>query len=115
LSRAAPAHRRALRDPPPGASFKARPWPLLSSHTLEEIRRMYARVGLAMAAAVLLQAPHRGGVKTREVEYKQGTTVLKGLVAWNDSIKEKRPGVLVVHEWWGLNDHARRSAERLAE
>src|SRR4051812_36472450 len=76
---------------------------------------MYARVGLAIVAAVLLQAPHSGGVKTREVEYKQGTTVLKGLIAWNDSIKEKRPGVLVVHEWWGLNDHARRSAQRLAD
>ena len=26
-----------------------------------------------------------------------------------------RPGVLVVHEWWGLNDYIRRRAHMLAE
>jgi dienelactone hydrolase len=58
-----------------------------------------------------------GAVKTREVEYKQeGTgTTLKGMVAWDDAQTGKRPGVLVVHEWWGLNEHARTSARKLAE
>jgi dienelactone hydrolase len=53
-------------------------------------------------------------VKSREIEYTQDGTKLHGLIAWDDAVKGPRPGVLVVHEWWGLNDHARRQAERLA-
>ncbi len=54
-------------------------------------------------------------VETREVRYTQGQTPLKGFVAWNAAARGKRPGVLVVHEWWGHNEHARRAARRLAE
>jgi dienelactone hydrolase len=54
-------------------------------------------------------------VKTREVEYRQGDTVLQGLIAWNEAITDRRPGVLVVHEWWGHNEHARNQARRLGE
>jgi dienelactone hydrolase len=58
-----------------------------------------------------------GAVKTKEIDYKQeGTgTPLKGMIAWDDAKTGKRPGVLVVHEWWGLNEHARNSARKLAE
>ena len=30
-------------------------------------------------------------------------------------MKGKRPGILVVHEWWGHNEHARDRARMLAE
>src|SRR2546428_13030461 len=76
---------------------------------------MHLRVGMALAAAVLLQAAPGARVQTREIEYRQGDTVLKGFIAWDDAASGKRPGVLVVHEWWGLNDHARNQARRLAE
>src|SRR5436190_13389102 len=80
---------------------------------------MHGRFGLAVAAALISLAPaspHRGtNVKTREVEYRQGETVLQGFVAWDDAARGRRPGVLVVHEWWGLNEHARNQARRLAE
>jgi dienelactone hydrolase len=58
-----------------------------------------------------------GAVRTKEIEYKQdGTgTPLKGMIAWDDAKTGKRPGVLVVHEWWGLNEHARNAARHLAE
>jgi dienelactone hydrolase len=52
---------------------------------------------------------------TKEISYKQGDTVMKGLVAYDDAIEGKRPGVLVVHEWWGLNAYARKRARMLAE
>jgi dienelactone hydrolase len=54
-------------------------------------------------------------VQTREIEYRQGDTVLVGLMAWDSAAKGTRPGVLVVHEWWGHNEHARTQARRLAE
>ena len=53
-------------------------------------------------------------VKTQEFEYRQGDTVLQGFLAWNDKTPGKAPGVLVVHEWWGHNAHARSQAKRLA-
>lgn len=48
------------------------------------------------------------------VEYKSNGTTLKGYLAYNDNIKGKRPGVLIVHEWWGLNDYVRRRADMIA-
>jgi dienelactone hydrolase len=53
-------------------------------------------------------------IKGKEVEYKAQGTVLKGYIAYDEDIKGKRPGVLVVHEWWGLNDYARKRAIMLA-
>jgi dienelactone hydrolase len=82
---------------------------------------MSLQYGLALAVAWLAfapQAPHAPGapkIQTKEVEYRAGGTVLKGFIAWDDAVSGKRPGVLVVHEWWGLNDHARNQARRLAE
>jgi dienelactone hydrolase len=54
-------------------------------------------------------------VQTRIVEYKQGDTVLEGYLAWDSAKSVKRPGVLVVHEWTGINDHIRQRTEMLAK
>lgn len=59
-------------------------------------------------------APAWGALKEQEVEYKAGEVVLKGYLAYDDAAKGKHPGVLVVHEWWGHNEHARNSARKLA-
>jgi len=76
---------------------------------------MQMRFGLALVATWLSLAPRTSDVKTREIEYRQGDTVLRGYIAWDDAARGKRPGVLVVHEWWGLNDYARAQARRIAE
>ena len=54
-------------------------------------------------------------VRSTPVAYKDGGENLTGYLYWNDAVKGKRPGVLVVHEWWGLNDYAKSRAEQLAE
>jgi dienelactone hydrolase len=59
--------------------------------------------GLAAAAVV-----------SKPVTYHAGGMTFKGYLAYDDAISGKRPGVLVVHEWWGLNDYARKRAEMLA-
>lgn len=70
---------------------------------------------LAIAVALAaLGSGARAEVKTRELEYKQDNAVLQGFIAWDDAQKGRRPGVLVVHEWWGHNAHAREQARRLA-
>src|ERR1043166_9632625 len=50
----------------------------------------------------------------KEVQYTADTVTMKGYLAFDDAIKGKRPGILVVHEWWGHNDYARKRAEMLA-
>jgi dienelactone hydrolase len=52
--------------------------------------------------------------ETKTVSYSAGATQLNGFVAYPAG-SDKRPGVLVVHEWWGLNDYARARAQKLAE
>jgi len=54
-------------------------------------------------------------VQSQKIPYSFGETSFEGYLVWDDSIKGKRPGILVVHEWWGLNDYARSRAEQLAE
>lgn len=54
-------------------------------------------------------------IQGKEVKYSANGVKLKGYLVYDDSIKGKRPGVLVVHEWWGLNDYARNRARMLAE
>ena len=64
--------------------------------------------------ALVAAGPASAALKTRVVDYSAGGTALQGYLAWDDAAKARRPGVLVVHEWWGHNAHARRAAERLA-
>jgi len=67
---------------------------------------------LALFAVAPLQA---ADIESKEISYKAGDAPMKGYLAWDASLEGKRPGVLVVHEWWGLNDYARKRARDLAE
>jgi len=55
------------------------------------------------------------GIRTQDVEYTQGGIVLEGYLAYDDGIKGKRPGVLVVHEWTGLGPYAKMRCDQLAK
>ena len=61
--------------------------------------------------AVTVQAK----VVTKEVNYSADGLNLKGYLAYDDAQTSKRPGVLVVHEWWGQNEYIRKRARMLAE
>lgn len=62
-----------------------------------------------------LTAPILAAVEGREVSYSADGTTLKGWLAYEGHAPGKRPAVLVVHEWWGHNDYARKRANMLAE
>ena len=54
-------------------------------------------------------------IQSREVTYTANGLEMNGYVAWDDDVTGQRPGVLVVHEWWGHNDYSRGRADMLAE
>ena len=54
-------------------------------------------------------------MKTEPVEYRRGDLIFRGLLADDPTRISPRPGVLVVHEAWGLGEHVRQRAVRLAE
>ena len=53
-------------------------------------------------------------VRARDVDYRCGEVRLRGYLAFDESIAEKRPGVLVFHEGLGLGEFAMERARRLA-
>ena len=55
------------------------------------------------------------GVETREIEYADGDTICRGLLAWPTNAEGPVPGVVVVHQWRGRGEHERQRAEMLAE
>ena len=77
---------------------------------------MNTRFYLSFIVAILLLAsPIQAEIKTQTIAYEHESTALAGYLAYDDAVQGKRPAILVVHEWWGLNDYARKRAEQLAD
>lgn len=70
---------------------------------------------LAILLIGLCAAQVQAAIKTETVEYRDGEAVLEGFLAYDNAIRGKRPGVIVVHEWMGLEDYAKKRAVQLAE
>lgn len=64
---------------------------------------------------LLLPLAANAAISGKTVEYEANGVKMKGYLVHDDAIKGRRPGVLVVHEWWGLNDYAKKRANMLAE
>ncbi|AOY89705.1 dienelactone hydrolase [Marinobacter salinus] len=69
---------------------------------------------IAALSLSLAIAQVQAEMRTETIEYKIGDQDYTGYMAWDDEREGKRPGVLVVHEWWGHNEFARDQAEKLA-
>jgi dienelactone hydrolase len=76
--------------------------------------RIFFRLWGALALVCFGLTAVEARVVTQTLEYRQEGTVMQGFLAYDDGLKGRRPGVLVVHEWWGLNDFARERAVKLA-
>jgi dienelactone hydrolase len=77
---------------------------------MNRLHTVFLAAGLLCAAVV---SPAK--VVTQPLVYEHGGVKLEGLLAYDDAVTAPRPGVLVVHEWWGLNDYVKGRARQLAE
>ena len=75
------------------------------------MRNLLYAAALALCAAASASA----AIKEEDVTYKDGDVVLKGVIVYDDAKKGKRPGIVVVHEWWGITKHTRAEARRFAQ
>ncbi len=71
-------------------------------------------ISAILAVSALPATPAWADIVTMTVEYEHDGTVLEGFVAYDGSIKGKRPGVVVVHQWKGLTGYEKMRARRLA-
>ena len=69
---------------------------------------------LCFLIGLVLVTAAQAKLVTKSVPYEQGGVKLEGFLAYDDSAKGQRPGVLVIPEWWGLNDYIKGRAEQLA-
>ena len=73
------------------------------------------RLGMCILLMLSVVVAAYAHVHGEPVEYTVDNVVLKGYLAYDDEIPGKRPGILVVHEWWGHNEYARKRARMLAK
>src|SRR5690348_17296173 len=81
--------------------------------THKEVRMRTIMVGALFAVAMVTSA--KAAIKEEPVTYKDGETTLKGFVVYDDATQAKRPGIVMVHEWWGITKHIHDEARKFAE
>ena len=78
------------------------------------VKRVFGGLLGVALAAVLAAGAARAEIKTEWIDYKQGDTALRGFLAYDDAIKDKRPGVLLVHRRDGMSALTLKNAEMVA-
>ncbi len=69
---------------------------------------------LGALLALSIAVPGFAAIKETPVTYNDGETAMKGFVVYDTAKKGKRPGIVMVHEWWGITKHMHDEARRLA-
>jgi dienelactone hydrolase len=77
-------------------------------------RMLVATVLLPLAIGVVWTSHAEGRLRTADIDYKQGETVLQGYLSFDDVGTGERPGVLVFHDWTGVGPYVKGRADMLA-
>ena len=73
--------------------------------TMRMARMKFLSAALTAAFLLAIASAARAAIKTEAVTYKEGQAEAHSFIVYDDSVSGKRPGVLVVPEWWRLNDY----------
>src|SRR6185437_11661825 len=84
---------------------------LRQPHREVSMRAMMA--GALCALAMVASA--NAAIKQEPVTYRDGETTMKGFVVYDDAVTGKRPGIVMVHEWWGITKHIHNEARKFAQ
>ncbi|MGZ5037954.1 MAG: dienelactone hydrolase family protein, partial [Usitatibacter sp.] len=74
-----------------------------------------SRIWMLALAAAFLAGAAEAKVVTKTIDYQHDGKKMQGYLAYDDAKKGQRPAILVVHEWWGLNDYTKGRTRQLAE
>src|SRR5215203_7485195 len=69
----------------------------------------------AALCALVMTVNAFAAIKEEPVTYQDGQTTMKGFVVYDDAVQGKRPGIIMVHEWWGITKHIRNEAQEFAQ
>src|SRR5262245_24321515 len=70
---------------------------------------------MAVLFAIAVVANARAAIKEEPVTYSDGEATMKGFVVYDDAVTGKRPGIILVHEWWGITPHIHNEARKFAQ
>ena len=70
---------------------------------------------LAALCGIAIATNAHAAIKEEPVTYQDGGTTMKGFVVYDDAVQGKRPGIVMVHEWWGITNHIRNEARKFAQ
>lgn len=86
-----------------------------------QINKLVQLIAIALPLALVSCKENQSSIKTttmnikeEAVTYTSDTVTMTGFVAYNNADTAKRPVVLIVPEWWGLNGYAKGRAIQLA-
>jgi len=75
---------------------------------------MRANIAGALCAIAMITSAN-AAIREEPVTYLDGETTMKGVVVYDDANQAKRPGVVMVHEWWGITKHIHDEARNFAQ
>src|SRR5919107_1735195 len=75
---------------------------------------MRTMIAVALCALVMAMNAH-AAIREEPVTYQDGITTLKSFIVYDDAVHGKRPGIVMVHEWWGITSHIRNEAQKFAQ
>ncbi|MEZ4705537.1 MAG: dienelactone hydrolase family protein [Bdellovibrionota bacterium] len=70
---------------------------------------------LSFSASMIPSHTYAENIQTKTIKYKVDGQVFVGTISFDKDIKTQRPGILVVHEWWGHTDYAKQRTIDLAK
>jgi len=78
-------------------------------------RTLMRKMMMAALCASAMAASAHATVREEPITYQDGETTMKGFVVFDEAIQGKRPGIIMVHEWWGITKHVHNEAQKFAE